>query len=293
MSNVTDALGWDSIVWDPIQKAVHDEAQRSKIGQQILPIYGPLGNTCTVPSDITSTDNNGNGFIVNEGNPLSLIEISVKFALTNTQVQEEKTLSTAVTLATKAANILSKIEDQIIFQGPGPTPKELKDVVEIAIPRGNNGQGGLLGDDKDKSRTIPVKPISGATASYGENTFSAVAEGIAQLQGEGHYGAYALVLNFDQYADTFAPLKDTLATPSDRIKPLVDKGFYGTSAVPKKRGVVVSLAGDSMDLAVGIDTKAQFRSPSSTDSTLSNFRVFNRIVLRLKDSSAVRRLEFQ
>jgi len=78
--------------------------------------------------------------------------------------------------------------------------------------------------------------------------------------------------------------------PADRIKPLVDKGFYGTGTIPSKQGVLFSLAGDTMDLTVGVDAKAEFRSP---DSTLYKFRVFERYALRLKDKTAVIKLDFQ
>lgn len=70
-----------------------------------------------------------------------------------------------------------------------------------------------------------------------------------------------LIFRYQQYADTFAPLKDTLIMRADRIKPLVDKGFYGTGTIPEKLGVIVSVFRDTMDLTVGVDTNAEFRSP--------------------------------
>lgn len=96
-----------------------DETQRTKVAQQLLPINGPLGDVTTVPSEITVMDTNGNGFRIREGDTTALFETSVGFAMTQTQVQQEalKQMSTAEMLATKAANLISKAQDQIIFTG--------------------------------------------------------------------------------------------------------------------------------------------------------------------------------
>src|SRR5690348_13274934 len=67
---------------------------------------------------------------------------------------------------------------------------------------------------------------------YAEHTFAAVAEGYSVLQGNGQYGPYALVLQTTPYADTYAPLPDTLILTADRIKPLMTAGFFGTGTLP-------------------------------------------------------------
>ena len=294
MATMANGPGWDSTVWDTINKAVHDETQRSKIAQQILPINGPLGpNVSYVPSDITEKDKNGNGLRISEGDPTNLIETTVKFMMTKAQVQQEKTLWTGMTLATKAANVLSQAQDQLIFQGSEAKFNEsIQGVIEVES-NGNDSKG-LLGGKDDPREVVKVEPVggpAGEVARYGENTFKKVAEGIARLQNLGHYGSYALVLNFEQYADTFAPLKDTLVMPVDRIRPLVDKGFYGSGTLPSKKGLLFSLAGDTMDLTVGTDAQAEYTTPDG--SMLYRFRVYERFALRLKDKTAVIRLEFQ
>jgi len=109
--NMTDSLGWESTMWNTINKAVHDETQRTKVGARSIPQNVSLGNVSTVPSDISVKDKNGLGIGINEGGQTPLIEISVKFVLTMTQVQQEKTTQTARTLATKAANLLSQLEE--------------------------------------------------------------------------------------------------------------------------------------------------------------------------------------
>jgi uncharacterized linocin/CFP29 family protein len=288
MSSTTlDSLGWSTAVWDSIKQAVHDETLRTKIAQKILPLNGPLPDMMNVPSDITEVGDNG--LTVTEGDSTALIETTVQFAMTKTQVQQEQQqqLSTVLTLVTRAANLIAIAQDQLIFQGKVRLPEEL---VQARL-NGNNGKS-LLGEGDGEIKFIEVQPVSRqrGKAKYGENTFAKVADGIASLQEDGHYGPYALALHTDIYADSHAPLKDTLIMPADRIKPLVEKGFYGTGALPQKRGVLLSLGGNTMDLTVGVDATPEFMF--FDNEGMYRFRAFERFALRLKDKKAVRRLKF-
>src|SRR5690349_21082384 len=105
MSTATDSLGWPSTVWDALRKTIHEETQRTKIAQKVLPLNGPLPNLMNVPSDITEVGDNG--LTVTEGASTTLIETTAQFAMTKTQVMDEQQLSTALTLATRAANLIS------------------------------------------------------------------------------------------------------------------------------------------------------------------------------------------
>ena len=79
--------------------------------------------------------------------------------------------------------------------------------------------------------------------------------------------------------------------PADRIKPLVTQGFLGTGTLPSATGLLVSLGGNTMDLVVGMDTVTTFQQ-EDPDGRF-RFRVYERFALRLKDTSAVMKLEFQ
>src|SRR5438046_8779532 len=126
---------------------------------------------------------------------------------------------------------------------------------------------------------------------YGENTFAAVARAYSLLQGQGHYGPYALVLRTEVYADTFAPLPETLAMPADRIKPLVPLGFYGAGTLPPSTGILVSVGGNSIDLVSGVDPITEFLQVDADG--MYQFRVFERFAVRVTDSTAVVRLQFE
>jgi uncharacterized linocin/CFP29 family protein len=219
--------------------------------------------------------------------------------------------STAVTLAIRAANLLTQAEDMIIFQGAAafstpfftanirsrgvPLDFGLLDILPAAAPAGSP-------PPLPAAQVIPVPLLAGARpGQYGENTFGAVAQGYAVLQGNGHYGPYALVLQTTPYADTHAPLATTLIMPADRIMPLMTAGFFGSGTLVPSVGVpapaglsftgsLVSVGGNTMDLVVGFDAKTAFMQQDVDGSY--RFRVVERLALRLKDPSAIIRLEF-
>jgi uncharacterized linocin/CFP29 family protein len=231
---------------------------------------------------------------VDETATTPLVEILADFKLTAQQVDREEELMTAVTLATRAANLLAQAEDVLIFQGQeAVTTHPLFVEGKVRLLSGNAGTG-LLGGLPD-IQTVQVEPIDDNPLRFGEETFEAVAEAYSRLQsGEGlaqaHYGPYALVLQHEPYADTYAPLATTLIMPADRIKPLVTAGFYGTGTVPPLTGLLVSLGGNTMDLVVGMDVTTSFLQEDPDGRY--RLRVWERFALRRKDSSAIIKLEF-
>ncbi len=324
MNNGRDKLPWSQEIWDRIDQAVHDECKRTKIASKFLPIHGPVDpGTLTIPSDTVVVEEQT--LAVNEAATTPLIELLVEFTLTPQQVEREEELGTALTLATRAANLLSQAEDVVIFQGQsavdgngGPQHPIFRDGKVQA--RSGPANSGLLNTPTVDIQIVDVRALDSPERPqrYGENTFGAVAEAYSRLQsGEGlaqaHYGFYALVLHHVLFADTFAPLPTTLIMPADRIKPLVTDRmygygmhayghemsdmkdahchFYGTGTLPSFRGLMVSLGGNTMDLVVGMPPTTAFLT-EDTDGDY-RYRVYERFALRLKDETARMILQFE
>jgi uncharacterized linocin/CFP29 family protein len=251
---------------------------------------------------------------------MPLIELWVEFTLTPQQVDREEELMTAVTLATRAANLVSQAEDVALFQGQaaiqqGEQQHLLFKLRKVHVRSGPAGVGLVNAPDQNpinpEDQIIRVPPLAPRYPDdehepkrYGERTFGAVAEAYSRLQSgrglaQAHYGPYALVLHNEPYADTYAPLATTLIMPADRIKPLMTAGFYGTGTLPasgdkpmhrKTKGILMSLGGNTMDLVVGMDATTAFMQEDPEGRY--RFRVFERFALRLKDKTAIMRLEF-
>ncbi len=316
-----DKIYWSNEIWDYIDMAVHDECTRVRVAAKYLPIHPVPDHTTTVPADSVSAPDAEAGvigaFAVDEGAVTRLIEFWVEFSLTPQQLEQESQIanahrgySTAVTLATRAANLLVRAEDMIIFRGQVafgtgffqenirsrgvPADFGLLDIIPAeassSVPELPKEQV-ITVDRSDPASKVPV---------YGENTFKAVAQGYAVLQDKGHYGPYGLTLQTIPFADTHAPLAGTLIMPADRIQPLATAGFYGSGtlaaattadAEPQFTGSMVSVGGNTVDLVVGTDATTAFMQ-QDVDGNY-RFRVLERLALRLKDNSAVIRLEFQ
>jgi uncharacterized linocin/CFP29 family protein len=284
-----DKLPWEARLWDRIDQAVNSEGERIRIARRFIPLV-PMPDALTTPADAIAVDTTGL-LKVDEGLTVPLIEIWVEFALTKDQVGAEERLATAVTLATRATNLLAQAEDALIFQGKAAIENspifQEKRVHHRAGPAGP----GLL----NNAPSIPdVEPSDGSDqrGSYGERTFTAVTRAYSDLQKAGQYGPYALVFHTDIYADSYAPLKKTLIMPADRIKPLMmDKGFLGTGTLPPLNGLLLSVGGNTIDLVIGRDAITGFMQEDSQG--LYRFRVFERFAVRDKDATGRIKLGFK
>ena len=307
-------LPWGPEVWERIDKAVEMEMKRTRIGTRFLPVRRVTPKTLTVPTDAYTSP--GGVFQVDEGAATRVITLASSFQMTAQQIAQEaaniKELghSTAVTLATRAANVLAQGEDTVIFQGANALGTPL-----FAVPgglitmQGTPSDTGLLnlpvgaaaaGPLAPPVVVLPVPRAAGPAPIYGSNTFQVVSQAYAQLQALGHYGPYALVLQTIPYADTYVPIAD-LAVTADVIKPLMTAGFFGTGTLPPNPvvppavpappyyGVLVSLGGNTVDLVVGLEATTAILQENANGFQL---QVIERIALRFKDTTGVIGLVF-
>ena len=283
-NNGRDKIHWTQDIWDRIDKAVHDEMMRTRLVQKLIPLRPVLPRTTSVPFDSIAPPTQATPtFTVDEGATTRLNEYWVEFSLTPQQVDHETGdlmelgHSTAVTLATHAANILAQAEDLVILQGANafanalfnpPSPAGIAGAVPPAPPpsvlnRGVPLDTGLLNlpvlpaaSFPPGSQPIGASPLlplvqaipvlldatRGTPGVYGSNTFQQVALAYAQLQGAGRSGPYALLLQTTPYSDTYAPVAAGLVITADRIRPLMTAGFYGGGTLPSQITASVSFA---------------------------------------------------
>jgi uncharacterized linocin/CFP29 family protein len=298
----TSEVSWDESVWKEINDAVVMEMGKVRTAQKVFPTMVFDTNPTEIPNDVI----NFTDFSIKEGQTKQFVEIYHEFPLTATQVNKEAKNKTCKTLARMAAKAIALAEDAAIFQGQRAKlfkrqqQKQPSNVKADAIESAGNG---LLGeanpndaddDDPNKvSKPIEVKfqtnPKPGVL--YGENTFAAVAEGIAKLTAKAQAPKFALFLPVGAYADTFVPPSDaSLVTTAERIKPLVEGGFIETVTLPKDSGLLVALAGDPTSLYVGQEATTEF---VRKDGSKYFFRVVERVQFVARDPRAFVLLKFQ
>jgi hypothetical protein len=295
---------WTDDIWNSIDKAVADEHKLTAVAAQFLtPPVPDSSMDGTVPADVV-LEGDGSGILsVDESEKRSIVEIAVQYRVRQSQVEQETQMKTAESLATRAANLLAKGEDLLIFQGLAALDDPLftSHKIVLRVPRSNKPSSPvdafLFGNNTQRIQVKQSEP-----GLYGDNTYAAVAEAYATLQ-ENHYGRQALVLPSTIYADTFATRATTLEIPAitaDRIKGLIGNFVFGTSTLPglqtngganPGKGVLLALDGNTMELVVQVGPTVEVVTQEGGTGDFI-FNVYERFALRLKDPKAVFELDF-
>jgi uncharacterized linocin/CFP29 family protein len=307
----------DSTAWDEIDKAVAAEVGRIRVGQKVFP-------TVQMPNapNVSLDQFNAQTMTIDEGLTSPFVEISLAFALTRSQVDNEASLRKGRTLALLAAKTHAQSEDEIFFQG-NQAPSFVNNQFPglLTFTNINSAGRGLLGLVNANQVIVVVRPpapggapgapapgaaarrraggAAGAPAAgavppaggYGSATFDGVVRGIAQLIGLGHPGPFALFLSTEIYADTYQTVGATQTTTAERISPLVTGGFYGTGSLPAATGLLVSLGGEPTTIYIAQDAVAAFTQEDP--GGVYRFRVFERVQIVNRDARALVRLDFQ
>ena len=301
MNNNSNEVMWSAEHWKEINNAVVNEVSQIRVAQKVFPSKVFENNPTRQANDIINFGSRGSPiFSIDEGRTKPFVEIYQEFTLTTTQVAEEEggeSPHTCKILARMAAKAEALREDAAFFSG-----QKSSYPAGVAVDRIESMGDGLLGeadppdaadDDATKvSKPIRVSPpdVRRRGVLFGENVFSAVADGIAKLVGKAQAKPYALILPERIYANTFAPPGDqSLVTVAEMIEPLVEGGFYGTATLPEDRGLLVALGGDPIKLYVGHEAAAEF---IRQDKQTVFFRVMERVQFVTRDPRALVRLDF-
>jgi uncharacterized linocin/CFP29 family protein len=266
---------WTEDQWARVNQAIQEEAQRARVAATFLPLYGPL------PAD---TD-----FVrkveVSEAGPLEaadkqtilLATLQVQARLRGAQLADPE-LSSVLSVFRRAGNILARVEDALVFNGEaGAAP--------IAASLGVQ-----IGDGDDSEGLVTVGTDVGPPVTDGDSLVVAIATAIGQLENDGHFGPFAVVLsqNFFGIAQQPDPERPQV-TPHEQIVPLLGGGpLLRSSAIANGLGVVVALGGDPIDLVIARDMSLQFLQ--LTTDPIYVFRVYEKLVLRIKSEEAVVKL---
>jgi len=273
---------WTPQIWNDIDKLVMADVGRVRVAQKVFPAQQKPDEDNVQADILTVGQAPGDPLMIQEGVTLPFLEIAAKFALTESQMNEEGQLRTARTLAQLTARKVALAEDLVLFQGAVPLPQG------VTVTNMGPNWHGLLNLD-GMLEPVDVKPL-GNGAGFGENTFKAVSQGISRLISAGHPGPYALVLETDMFADTNAPVPNTLITTSDRITPLVEGRFYSTGTLPPCTGLLISLGGSPTTIHIAQDAivVTNWQDPFGN----YRFRVYERIQVVAREPNAFVKLLF-
>ena len=267
-------LSWTEVQWQKVNEAVSESFAKASVAGAFLPCYGPLpGSAETVRNERLNQEQqtislDGDHDAANR----KLVNLTVNVLLSSEQVADEA-LSNAILAFRRAANILALEEDQIVFAGFGIGL--LADDSKFVANNVEQQQG--LADLAARQR---FPGLAGAVT--GDAVIKAVVRAIRQLEDNFNPGPFACVLGNTLYDAVYTP-SASLVLPADRLTPQLNGGpLLRSGKMDRMTGIVVSLAGNAIDIVVGTPPTVQFLQRSTDAKFL--FRVYQRFVLRIRDA---------
>jgi uncharacterized linocin/CFP29 family protein len=290
MTDFGPALSDDQ--WNKIRQIVHDEALRARVAALFLPLYGPLpGDATTVPANsLTQPGPGAQGILeVNDHDTIRIATVSVNVFVRNHMLADPE-LAAASIMFRRAANIVARVEDAIIFRGrhipaapfapPPPVVPGTAGLPHIVEIGGANTYQGLI-DLAPVDSPLPAGPV-------GPAVFAAVAQAINLLEAAAYFKPFACVLADDLFGQIYTPIPGSMVLPADSIPPILNGPLLRSSTLDSGTGLVVSLQGNPVEIVVGSEINVRYLQGTTQGENL--FRVSERFVLRVKDNSAIVRI---
>ncbi len=286
---------WTDEQWYGIRQAVNEVGRKARVAASFLPIVDPPApdrdyvakSTLSYQALPPGAPSPKEGITVADDETQSLLTLEVRFNLSNTQITDPE-LSSALQLFRHAANVLTRLEDSIIFNGrKGELPASgHKDLGKIwTIHPNMNEDRGLFKNGATKECPAEIVLVDNR-GRYGRGLVSGISAAIGQLEAGGHFGPFACVLGQDFFRDVQTPNESSLVLPQDRILPLLGGGpLLRSSRLDKKTGVVVALSGAPVDLVMSKDFSVEFLQVTSEAKFA--FRLYEKLALRVKESTAI------
>jgi uncharacterized linocin/CFP29 family protein len=275
---------WTDEQWARVNQVIQQEASRARVAATFLPLFGPLpANTDFVRKE--SIDTRQQQIKIEDTDTIKVPTLQVRVYLRGAQMADPE-MKSALALFRRAANVLARLEDDIVFNGlsgPGMPRRGLAGLQGIYGIQGGQDTRGLLEhvpEDPQKPQTkVEVLPDDSSLVAR-------VSESIGKLEGSGHFGPFAVVLGQKLFLTAQTPNPGSLVLPQDRIIPFLGGGsLLRSSTLPEDHGVVVALGGEPVELIVATDMSLSFLQV--TPDPIFVFRVFEKVVLRIKEPNAI------
>jgi uncharacterized linocin/CFP29 family protein len=280
---------WTDEQWGRVNQVIQEEAKRARVAATFLPLYGPL----PADSDYVRRQDIRYPFIggaagpqqlaIDDRDTARLATLQVIVPVRNAQMADPE-LSSVLALFRRAANVVARLEDAVVFRGiPPAVLAGLPAIWQItgALPaRGVWTPFPLPGPWK----FIPGMPVLGR----GERLVGAISDAIGRLEKNGHFGPFAAVLGQQLFLVAQTPDMN-FVLPQDRIIPFLGGGPLLRSSTLDVlngfTGVVVALGGAPLELVVATDMCLQFLQV--TADPVFSFRVSEKIALRIREPDAI------
>jgi uncharacterized linocin/CFP29 family protein len=238
---------------------------------------------------------------IDDRDTMRLATLQVTVPVRNAQMADPE-MSSVLALFRRAANVLARLEDAVVFRG---LEQNLTIQGGVAPPAGTTGlppiwqitgareAEGIWRSTSPlpapgRSIVIPIEPPGERSGRL----VAAISDAIGRLEAKGHFGPFAAVLGQQLFLVAQTPDPGSLVLPQDRILPFLGGGPLLRSSTLDEEGgftgVVLALGGAPIELVVATDMCLQFLQITTQPAFL--FRVSEKIALRIKEPEAIAQL---
>ena len=244
MNNNASKFTWNQ---ESVNNLVHDAASEIRVVRPLLKLYGKQGAYTT---NIVGHPIRGPQEDKDKGSPLSIptnqfltpVILSCDITLQQEQFSDSDALNI---LAVEAAYRVATAEDAVILLG--------KDAYRFIEKLGVKADADQLGT---QTGLLPTKAQPLKTE---RSILDSIVGGIADLEKAGRIGRYAAVVSLELFQEAMKPRTNAMDAPIYEIRPLlIEDGFRHSQVLTGRTGVIFSLNGDSVKIAVPVDTSIEF-----------------------------------
>jgi uncharacterized linocin/CFP29 family protein len=299
MTTDNPQVPWTDEQWARVNKVVQEEASRARIAATFLPLLGPLpGDTDFVRQELVQVA--PLPLRIQDRPVIQLATLQVRVSVRGAQMADPE-MTSVLSLFRRAANVLARLEDAVVFRGlvPDPAnPGQFAPPMNVGPPpprriweiTGGQVSPGLWRDP------LPLQAqqvnIQLQQPDRDARLVGGIAGAIGRLEERGHFGPFAVVLDQAMFLVAQSPT-DALVLPQDRILPFLGGGPLLRSstldvAPGLRSGVVVALGGEPVELVIATDLCVQFLLVTEEPNFV--FRVCEKMALRIKEPDAIIRL---
>jgi uncharacterized linocin/CFP29 family protein len=333
---------WTEEQWARANQVIQEEAKRARVAATFLPLYGPLDAEAdfirrqeilyAAPAEVQVTSAaevaaasaqfvsalaaiqagqerlaSAQAILgpprlgIDDRDTMRLATLQVTVPVRNAQMADPE-MSSVLALFRRAANVLARLEDAVVFRGlaPGPTAQGgvappagvdgLPPIWQITGAREAQGIWRSTYPESAPGRSVPVPATPIERRS--QRLVAAISEAIGRLEASGQFGPFAAVLGQQLFLVAQTPDRSSLVLPQDRILPFLGGGaLLRSSTLDEFTGVVIALGGAPVELVVATDMCLQFLQITAQPTFL--FRVSEKIALRIKEPEAIIQLSMQ
>jgi uncharacterized linocin/CFP29 family protein len=295
---------WTDEQWARVNEGIQEEASRARVAATFLPLYGPLSNdTDFVRSGAINYFNvpppdfrqQAQQIRIGDADTIRLATLQVKVYLRGAQMAHPE-MTSVLALFRRAANVLARLEDAVVFNGlmtnPFPPPPNVIPVAGVAglppiweILGGEDSDGLFYPFDPSRPPPTSLATLAPAGTPRGDLVVIGVSTAIGQLEANGYFGPFAVVLGQQYFVDVQTPVIGMIL-PQDRIIPFLGGGsLHRSSTIPGNSGLVIALGGAPVELVIATDMSLQFLQVTNEPNYL--FRVFQKMRLHIKEPGAI------